>query len=155
MPTTKRRKRRNAPKITDGRLALPAHLQAPDRWGIVRYVKDMAFASFARAPANAQLKGIGTITEIHLDSENHLLQLHGHLTGSRDDIRLTIHDYRLEVLEDCALVTISSFAASPQWVAGLMNHHVRGKAIRIPISNDSSTKKVLQSALFRLIGSFV
>jgi hypothetical protein len=115
----------------------------------------MAFASFARAAANAQLEGIGNITEIHLDSENHLLQLQGHLAGSRDDIRLTIHDYRLEVLEDCALVTISSVAASPQWLAGLMNRHVRGKAIRIPISNDSSTKKALQSALFRFISSFV
>jgi hypothetical protein len=115
----------------------------------------MAFASFARAAANAQLEGIGNITEIHLDSENHLLQLHGHLAGSRDDIRLTIHDYRLEVLEDCALITISNVAASPQWVAGLMNRHVRGKAIRIPISNDSNTKKALQSALLRLISSFV
>ena len=111
----------------------------------------MALASVARAAANTQLEGIANITEIHLDSENHLFQLSGHLLGARDEIRLTIHDYRLEVLDDCALVTISSVAASPQWVAGLMNRYVRGKAIRIPISNDSGTKKALQSALFRLL----
>ena len=115
----------------------------------------MALASVARAAANTQLEGIANITEIHLDSENHLFQLSGHLLGARDEIRLTIHDYRLEVLDDCALVTISSVAASPQWVAGLMNRYVRGKAIRIPISNDSQTKKAFQSALFRLLSSFV
>jgi hypothetical protein len=118
-------------------------------------MKDMALASVARAAANAHLEGIGTITEIHLDSENHLLQLHGRLLGARDEIRVTIHDYRLEVLDDCALVTISSVTASPQWIAGLMNRHVRGKAIQIPISNDAGAKKALQSALFRLISSFV
>ena len=115
----------------------------------------MALASLARAAANAQLDGIGTITEIHLDSENHLLQLQGHLAGSRDDVRITIHDYRLEVLEDCALVTISSVAASPQWVAGLLNRHVRGKAVQIPISHDAGGKKALQSALFRVLSALV
>ena len=115
----------------------------------------MALASVARAAANTQLEGIASITEIHLDSENHLFQLRGQLLGARDEIRITIHDYRLEVLDDCALVTISSVAASPQWVASLMNRYVRGKAIRIPISNDSQTKKALQSALFRLLRSFV
>jgi hypothetical protein len=118
-------------------------------------MKDMALASVARAAANTQLEGIGSITEIHLDSENRLFQLQGHLLGARDEIRITIHDYRLEVLDDCALVTISSVAASPQWVAGLMNRHLRGQAVRIPISNDSGTKKALQSALLRLIGSLV
>ncbi|HVJ56533.1 MAG TPA: hypothetical protein VM574_01730, partial [Terrimicrobiaceae bacterium] len=59
------------------------------------------------------------------------------------------------VLDDYALVTISSVAASPQWVAGLLNRHVRGKAVRIPISNDAGAKKALQSALFRLLGSLV
>jgi hypothetical protein len=115
----------------------------------------MALASLARAAANAQLDSIGTITDIHLDSENHLLQLHGRLAGSRDNIRVTIHDYRLEVLEDCALVTISSVAASPQWVASLMNRHVRGKAIRIPIADDAGAKKALQSALFRVLSALV
>lgn len=116
-------------------------------------MKDMALASVARAAANAQLEGIGTITEIHLDSENHLLQLHGRLLGARDEIRITIHDYFLEVLDDCAVVKISSVAASPEWIAGLLNRHVRGKAIRIPISNDAGAKKALQSALFRLVSS--
>ena len=115
----------------------------------------MALASAARAAANTQLEGIGTITEVHLDSENHLFQVHAQLLGSRDEIRITIRDYRLEVLDDCALVNISSVAASPQWVAGLMNRHLRGKAIRIPINNDSGAKRALQSALFRLLGSFV
>ena len=115
----------------------------------------MALASLARAAANTQLDGIGTITEIHLDSENHLFQLHAQLLGARDEILLTIHDYRLEVLDDYALVTISSVAASPQWVAGLLNRHVRGKAVRIPISTDAGAKKALQSALFRLLGSLV
>ena len=118
-------------------------------------MKDMALASLARAAANAQLEGIGTITEIHLDSENHLFQLHGRLLGARDEIRITIHDYRFEVLDDCALVTISSVAASPQWVSGLLNRHVRGQAIRIPISNDPGAIKALQSALLRLIETLV
>jgi hypothetical protein len=118
-------------------------------------MKDMALASLARLAANTQLEGIGTITEIHLDSENHLLQLHGRLLGARDEIRITVHDYRLEVFDDGALVTISSVAASPQWVAGLINRHVRGKAVRIPITNDSGTKKALQSAMFRVLGSLV
>jgi hypothetical protein len=115
----------------------------------------MALASIARAAANAQLDGIGTVTDIHLDSENHLLQVHGRLAGSRDDIRLTIHDYRVEVLEDCALLAISNVTASPQWVASLMNRHVRGKAVRIPLSDDAGAKKALQSALFRVLSALV
>jgi hypothetical protein len=115
----------------------------------------MALASAARAAANTQLEGIGIITEVHLDSENHLLQIHGRLLGARDEIRITIHDYRLEVLDDCALVTISSVAASPQWVAGVMNRCVRGKAVRIPISDDAGAKKAIQAAFFRLLSSFV
>jgi hypothetical protein len=115
----------------------------------------MALASLARAAANAQLEDIGTITEIHLDSQNHLIQFHGQLLGARDEIRVTIRDYRLEVLDDCALVTVSSVAASPQWIAGLLNRHVRGKAVRIPISDDAGAKKALQSALFRFLGSLV
>ncbi len=115
----------------------------------------MALASVARVAANVQLDGIGTITEIHLDSENHLLQLHGRLLGARDEIRITIHDYRFEVLDDCALVTISSVTASPQWVAGLVNRCLQGKAVRIPISTDAGTSKTLQTALFRVLSSLV
>ena len=115
----------------------------------------MALASVARAAVNTQLDGIGCITEIHLDSEDHVLQLHGRLLGNRDEIRITLHDYQLEVLADCALLTIPSASASPQWVAGLINRHVRGVAIRIPISQDAGAKKALQSALFRFISSIV
>jgi hypothetical protein len=115
----------------------------------------MALASAARVAANTQLEGIGSITEIHLDSENHLFQLHGQLLGAGEDIRITVHDYSLEVLDDCALITTSSVAASPQWIAGLMNRHVRGKTVRIPMSNEAGAKKALQSALFRLLGSLV
>lgn len=115
----------------------------------------MALASVARAAANTQFEGIGSITEIHLDSENHLLRLRGQLLGARDEIRVTVHDYRLEVLGDCALVTISSVAASPQWIAGLLNRHLRGRAVRIPLSDNSGMKKALQSALFRVLGSLV
>ena len=115
----------------------------------------MALASVARAAANTQLEGIGSITEIHLDSENHLIQFHGQLLGARDEVRVTLRDYRLEVLDDCALITVSSVAASPQWIAALLNRQVRGKTVRIPISNDAGAKKALQSALFRVLGSLV
>lgn len=111
----------------------------------------MALGSVARAAANTQLEGIGNITEIHLDSENRLFQLRGQLLGARDEIRITVHDYRIEVFDDCALVTISSVAASPQWVAGLMNRHLRGKAVRIPISNGAGG--AMQSALIRFLSS--
>jgi hypothetical protein len=98
---------------------------------------------------------IGTITEIHLDSENHLIQFHGQLLGARDEIRVTLRDYHLQVLDDCAPVTNSSVAASPPWIAGLLNRHVRGRALRVPISDDAGAKKALQSGLFRLLGSLV
>jgi hypothetical protein len=98
----------------------------------VRGTKDTALAAGARVWLNSQLKGIGEMTELAIDTKKRTVQVRLHLIGESEPIEIHVKKYNLKQNGQHAALTIEDASASRPWIEEGLRRFVIGHAFGIP-----------------------
>ncbi len=98
----------------------------------LRRSKEATLAFTARVAVNSNLKGIGEMTELSIDTKKRRVRVRLELVGEAEPIEVEITKYNLKNEESGARLTIEEATASREWVAVALREFVVGRTIEIP-----------------------
>jgi hypothetical protein len=99
---------------------------------LLRASKDAALAFGARKFLNANLRGIGQMSELSIDTQRGTIRARLDLLGEAEPIEIDVLSYKLEQRGDEMVVTILDATASREWLAETLRQFVVGRSFTIP-----------------------
>ena len=99
---------------------------------LLRRSKDAAVALTARVAVNTQLRGIGEVTELSIDTKSKSVRLRLELAGEQEPIEVHVTKYRLSNDGAELRLTIEEATASREWLTIALQEFVVGQGFAIP-----------------------
>jgi hypothetical protein len=99
---------------------------------MMRGAKDAALAFTVRRLVNSRLEGIGSVTDLSLNTAERRIRLRLELRGEPAAIDLDVRDYRIEQGEGGDWLTIGDAVASREWLTAALQQYVVGQRFPIP-----------------------
>ena len=99
---------------------------------LLRSTKDATVAIAARAFLNTKLHGIGTMTELSIDTKKRLIHVRLDLVGETEPIEIDVTRFELTQHGDQSSITILDANTSRAWLTEVLRQFVVGKSFPIP-----------------------
>jgi hypothetical protein len=108
----------------------------------LRRSKDATVAFTARVAVNTQLRGIGKVTELSIDTKSKSVRLRVELAGEQEPIEVHVTRYRLsnDGAEAEVRLTIEEATASREWLTIVLQEFVIGQSFAVPEKAQSLLK---------------
>ena len=100
--------------------------------GLLHRSKDATLAFTVRLAINTQLRSIGEMTELSIDTKKKRVRVRLELVGEKEPIELEILRYNLKAKGETAHVTIEEATASREWLNVALREFLVGQDITIP-----------------------
>jgi hypothetical protein len=98
----------------------------------LRGPKDAALALTVRTVCNAKLGGIGTMTELSIDTNQRECHVRLDLRGESQPLEIHVTKYDIKQQGDIATITVVDATASREWVTEALRAFVVGRSFTIP-----------------------
>lgn len=99
---------------------------------LLRSTKDATVAIAARAFLNTKLHGIGTMTELSIDTKNRVIHVRLDLVGETEPIQIDVPKFEITQRGDQSSITILDASASREWLTEVLRQFVVGKSFPLP-----------------------
>lgn len=105
----------------------------PDGLGhLFRATKDATVSLAARSYVNTKLHGIGTVTELSIDTTKRRIHARLELIGEAEPIAIDVTRFDVTQREGESRITILEVSTSRQWLTEALRQFVIGKSFAIP-----------------------
>lgn len=85
-----------------------------------------------RLAVNAQLRSIGEMTELSIDTKKKRVRVRLELVGEKEPIEVEILRYNVESKGETTHVTIEEATASREWLAVALREFIVGQDLTVP-----------------------
>lgn len=99
---------------------------------LLRNSKDAVLAIGARTFINSELRDIGEMTELSVDTKKRAIRMRLALKGEAEPIEIHVKKYELKRRGENATLTVVDATASRKWVTEALRQFVVGRSFPIP-----------------------
>jgi hypothetical protein len=98
----------------------------------LRRSKDATLGFTTRLAINTQLRGIGEMTELSIDTKKKRVRVRLELVGEKEPINVEIIRYSLKVKGESTHITIEEATSSRQWLTVALREFIVGQDLAVP-----------------------
>ena len=103
-----------------------------DLRGLLHRSKDATLAFTVRMAINTQLRSIGEMTELSIDTKKKRVRVRLELVGEKEPIDVEILRYNLKSKGETTHITIEEATASREWLTVALREFVVGQDVTVP-----------------------
>jgi hypothetical protein len=99
---------------------------------LLRSTKDATVAFAARVFLNTKLQGIGTMTQLSIDTKKRQIHVRLDLAGEAEPIEIEVTKFEVTQRGGQSSITILEASTSRKWLTEVLRQFVVGKSFAIP-----------------------